>query len=529
MSLTTETSANIQSFEVGGTTFGLMVEHVREIIRQVPINSLSNAPPCVLGMIDLRGEVIPVVDLAVLFGANEACTLNERTCFVIALPERSEGASTPLALVVDRVCGLLAASKDQIHPPPAFGDQPEAEYVAGVIQPSPQQPSVVMLDLPKLLAIGDVFSSGLVASTGLTGTDAAWQGKSTLSSRVSDAKTHKVLCVHLGRETYGVRLNDIDRIVPTESITPDHLAPACVKGVMHYQDRQLAVLDLADVLHVDRESANNSKKSCVVVLREGEVEIGFRLDELGPVVTVPESELEKGHSIEDIGGTGLHGAGVIHLEDKVVEVLRLATVIDSHQKDAIRCWRQTAEVLNRIAAHDGSAKPEAERQISEAHRALEGPYLLVRVGPELMGLPVQHLERVVVPDSVTHIPLARADADGLLTVRGEPVPMMNLARHFDFAPLDPPPVRQRVVIVKDHSRHVGLVVDDTLRLESFRVAQLSTSATTDCRIHRDLVNGTAETNGESVCLLNVPKLIDDKRKSLVRQLQELNSSAGTAT
>ncbi len=141
--------------------YALPLLRVREIVRFEGATRIPRVPPCIRGVVNLRGNVVPVVDLAVWLGQSET-PVTSRTCLLVV--EASAGSDTSLVgLVIDGVNQVLDVRSDALEPPPSFGTLMPPEFVAGMAKAGDH--FVYLLDLDRLLAEG-VFVRGLSARTG---------------------------------------------------------------------------------------------------------------------------------------------------------------------------------------------------------------------------------------------------------------------------------------------------------------------------------------------------------------------------
>lgn len=117
---------SLVGFVVGEVAYALAIGAVKEIINPSPLTELPHAPPAVTGVIDHRGEVVPIVDLRVRFGLPPAFPPRRTKWILIDVEGRSVG------LVVDRVTDVFGASGTEIRPVPALGEGDEARGIVGV-------------------------------------------------------------------------------------------------------------------------------------------------------------------------------------------------------------------------------------------------------------------------------------------------------------------------------------------------------------------------------------------------------------
>ncbi|OYX05532.1 MAG: chemotaxis protein CheW [Caulobacter vibrioides] len=117
----------VLSFEVGAQTYCVPVSAVREIRGVTPPTPLPDAPPFVRGVINLRGQVMPVIDLSQRLGKGEAID-GERQVIIVV-----ENQNDVAGMLVDAVCDSFIVEADQINPPPSLGDGEDSPLVSAVI------------------------------------------------------------------------------------------------------------------------------------------------------------------------------------------------------------------------------------------------------------------------------------------------------------------------------------------------------------------------------------------------------------
>lgn len=138
-------------FQLGAEIYGLPILDVREIIGLMDIAAVPRAPAFVPGIINLRGKVVPVVDLRLHFGM-EACPATDQTV-IIVVQCAIEGRALTMGLLVDRVLEVLSFGADQIEPPPSFGATDSADFLLAVGKSGKRV--VFLLDIARLLSSKD--------------------------------------------------------------------------------------------------------------------------------------------------------------------------------------------------------------------------------------------------------------------------------------------------------------------------------------------------------------------------------------
>ena len=139
--------------------YGIAVVKVREIIRLQKITNVPQMPEFVRGVINLRGRVIPIVDLRVKFGLKAIDA--ERTCIVVVQVALTNGVSAQMGLIVDSVEEVINLTNDQIEPTPDFGVPIDTRYLLGMAKVHGQVKT--LLDIDRVIG-GDTLEA-IVAPT----------------------------------------------------------------------------------------------------------------------------------------------------------------------------------------------------------------------------------------------------------------------------------------------------------------------------------------------------------------------------
>lgn len=131
---------------LGRESYGIPVLKVREIIRICPITRVANMPAQVRGVINLRGKVIPVVDLRTRFGLPAGAD-HDRTCIVVTQVAASVGNGSRLyGVIVDGVEDVANFSAADIQPTPDFGGAIDTRFITGMAKSGDSVKSLIDLD-----------------------------------------------------------------------------------------------------------------------------------------------------------------------------------------------------------------------------------------------------------------------------------------------------------------------------------------------------------------------------------------------
>ncbi len=149
---TQELAGKYLTFELGGEVYGLVILKVQEIIGMMAVTQVPRTPKFVRGVINLRGKVIPVVDLRIKFGLDSQED-TEKTC-IIVVQVSQEGVEVTMGILVDEVSEVLDVASEQIEPPPSFGVGVDTDFILGMGKVA--QKVVMLLDVDKVLSGGEI-------------------------------------------------------------------------------------------------------------------------------------------------------------------------------------------------------------------------------------------------------------------------------------------------------------------------------------------------------------------------------------
>lgn len=138
----------IVGLRVGRETFGIPIAMVREIVRIPEVTAVPNAPEYLEGVINLRGRIIPVVDLRKRFGEKEIKSDKKNRIVVVEMEDRLVG------LIVNSASEVLKIPPSEIDPPQSLFQEGELDYVTGVGKLKGRL--VILLDLQKVLRHGEL-------------------------------------------------------------------------------------------------------------------------------------------------------------------------------------------------------------------------------------------------------------------------------------------------------------------------------------------------------------------------------------
>lgn len=146
------------SFRLGAEEYGIEILKVQEIRGYETSTRMVSAPPFVLGVLNLRGVIVPILDLRIKFSMSEVKYDSQTVTIVLSLARHVVG------MVVDAVSDVVALKADDIKPAPEFSGAVSSHHVIGIatVAQGEQERMLILLDIEKLMSGADM---GLVAKT----------------------------------------------------------------------------------------------------------------------------------------------------------------------------------------------------------------------------------------------------------------------------------------------------------------------------------------------------------------------------
>lgn len=146
--LTTDQTCQYVSFVLQGEEYGVPILHVKEIIRYETLTHIPQSPPFVDGVLNLRGQVIPVINLREKFNLDRCEHDKSTRIIVVEMDKRVVG------MVVDEVSEVLQINANQISPPPPMGTTLDTAFIYGMGKINDQL--IILLTVDKIISLNEM-------------------------------------------------------------------------------------------------------------------------------------------------------------------------------------------------------------------------------------------------------------------------------------------------------------------------------------------------------------------------------------
>ncbi|MGP3699549.1 chemotaxis protein CheW [Rhodobacter sp. NSM] len=453
---------------LGEDRLRLAGDAVLEILRPRPLTRVPGGPPGLLGLINLRGAVIPVLSLAALMG--RPLSAPPPTARIVAVQ-----AGQALGLLVDHVAGLRET-----------GDE-------------------AALDLDRLLA--RAFPRLRVRAD-------AGRRSQQATAAASKAPTQAALALltfSIGGQAYALRLADVAEVVALpEEHTRLPRADGAVRGLVEVRGAVLPLVSLRALLGFPEAETGSER---IVVTRVAGALVGLIVDRVRSILRVPEADIDAVPTVLARGKGEARLDAIARCGDGLTSILSPDTLFDAATTAAILEHRREGE--------EGMGATGSTSQVSEQ-------FVLFRLGEEEYALPIAAVDEVAqYPSSVTRVPKAPAFVEGVMNLRGTAVPLIDQRRRFGVTA--EAAKTRRVVIVTVDGLRAGFVVDavsEILRIGAEELAPAPELVEGEEAIFDRVV--PVERDGRMILVIDARALLDKAERDVLSALVSA-SSAGAGT
>jgi purine-binding chemotaxis protein CheW len=147
----TETKSYL-TFKLGEEQFGVHVSQVLNILEMASLTKVPKSPDYMKGVINLRGQVLPVIDTRLKFGMEET-EYTHNTC-IIVMDLEMEGETVDIGAIVDEVISVVEIKESQVEPPPSIGANYKSDFIYGMAKV--EEEFVMLLDMQQVLSSEEI-------------------------------------------------------------------------------------------------------------------------------------------------------------------------------------------------------------------------------------------------------------------------------------------------------------------------------------------------------------------------------------
>ncbi|MBP1773708.1 MAG: CheW protein [Holophagaceae bacterium] len=487
-------SGQLVTFTLDGVEFGLDIDRVQEITHRTDVTPVPGSPSFILGVINLRGLIIPVMDSRIRFHLAPQETTPKTRIIVLRL------ASGPTGLQVDSVAEVVRLEDHTIRETPPLVAGIRAEYLAGMVTVGNRL--ITLIHLEKLLDSSELSRRAELEDLGMAGTIGS--GEATEEEVEEDGRPF--VTFRLGAESFGIALHEVEEIVELPPVTKVPDAPDYVLGVICLRDQVMPLVDLSEILSIQQGDAER-KRDMVVLLSFGTARIGVVVDEIQEILRVQDGQtLPPPQTLSEAERE--HLEGILLLPGRMVSLINVLKII-------------TGDDQEKIAAM-GQGLGLADTRAQETIPSLE--LVVFRLGPESYGLRLHEVREIIMVGQITPVPRAPHFVDGVLNLRGEVMPVVDLRTRFGLERVEPTSI-SRILITSIGGVFTGLVVDAVDEVRPVELNRFGPPPAVTAVGANRYIEKVARLDNGMIFLLELQQLLTDAE---TEQLQGLQGRRGAA-
>ncbi|WP_434624116.1 chemotaxis protein CheW [Azospirillum sp. B2RO_4] len=440
---------------VGDLRLALPLAAVRAVIRLPELVRIPLGPPSLDGLAQWHGEAVPVLDLAGALGRPAAVPAGAqaaRETRVVLVGHRGQ----PVGLRVDAMAGILRSDPDRIDPVTQEEGGLDPAMLDGLLRDGPA--TILKLDALIDRQFGDRTEAER-PGRGTGGFGRVTAGEAGAGKAAAGPDHQALLVFEVAGQEFSLPVDRVREVLPApREIARMARAKAHLLGVMAVRDRLLPLVGLRALFGLDGTGGQETGRRVVVVRAgAGQAPVGVLVDEVREILRLDPAQIDpvppllaREPEFEDLDGIARAEGG-----------RRLVSVLSAE-----RLFRHGAALADKAGAEAGG-----KGHGMEPARPAEGSgnaerFVVFRLAGAEYGLPVAAVREVLRrPDSITPLPNAPDFVAGVLTLRGEVLPLIDQRRLLNLPAADSagkPTAgleRGRVVVVGRDGLLVGLLVD----------------------------------------------------------------------
>ena len=487
------------TFSVSGEMFAVPMGPVQEIIRVPDVARLPLAPPSLAGLSNLRGRILPIVNLRNIFNIEERDHDDATRALVIDIGQ-------PLGFVVDRVSSVISVEPSEMESASAVQTVARTDYLTGVIrraQPDGSTQLLMALDFEHL--VKETFSQ--VRQRAQPGGSVSMRQDMAAPSETQNpvgGDDLRLVSFTVAQQEYAIDIADVQEIVQVpEHITGLPNTPHHCLGVISLRQRLLPLVSLRALFGLNMHDLDEHHR-IVVVSIAGRGQVGLVTDSVKEVLSVPRQQADSMPGILARGEDMQEFSSICRLEGGK----RLVSIIDTGKLLGLSSMQ---DVLQAAGNGQGTSDEQGNSMnANDAHAQAtddDAQMVIFRLGAEEFGVPIMSVQEIVrVPESLTRVPKTPHFVEGVINLRGTVLPVIDQRVRLGMPAIERND-RQRIMVYTLGGMRTGFIVDS--------VAEV-------LRIPRNQIESAPELSTEQSRLITqVAKLEQDRRLVMMIEPSQL--------
>jgi len=482
---TSFTERQLVTFKLGEDEFGVDIMNVKEIIRVPDITKVPNAPGYVEGACNLRGNVLPIIDGRTWLNLERRNRDENSRVIVIDVDGNATG------VVVDKVSEVMRVNIADIEEPPQIVRNVNADYLNGVVKLENGNRLIMLLDVVKALQVNRTAGKERKSTH-----DESPGNVSTLHNQGSAEliEEEQLVSFLLDNEEYAIGIMQVKEIIRTPQIVKVPNCEEYIEGVVSIRDNLLPIINLRTYFGMEHLDINDYTR--ILVVDMGSFTAGIMVDKVLEVLRVPANTIQPPPKFSTQSGEQLKGVAKLNNGKRMILLLEPSKLVSA---DAISGIGGAGE----IQEDNGGEKATAVQLIDEEQ------LVTFKIDSVEYGVKIAHVQEINRMTEVTKIPRAPHYIEGIVNLRGNVIPALNLRKFFKLEATQKNDAT-RIIIIDTDGKRAGIVVDsvsEVLGVEKNLIE--APPETLSNGLDTDFVEGVAKLDGgrRMILILNISKVL----------------------
>jgi purine-binding chemotaxis protein CheW len=496
------------TFAIAGEMFAVPIAPVQEIIRMPAVSQLPLAPSSLDGLANLRGRVLPIINLRRLFGCAERDNDDATRALVINLGQA-------LGFVVDRVASVVTIEPGEIESADSIQTIVNADYLTGVIKrprPGGGHDMLLSIDFARLIE-GQFSAIGAAASRD---PGSAGAGRSLYDGDADESVSSdelRLVSFSVAGQEYALDIAEVQEIVQLpENVSELPGAPGHVLGVISLRQRLLPLVSLRTLFGLPRLDYSEQHRIVVTSLPGG-LNVGLVTDSVKEVLSVPKAQVDAMPGM--LAAAQQEFSSICRLDGGK----RLVSVISTDKLLRMPAVEQALAATRTVTQESSAMNSDLEEGGVENAHDDDMQVVIFRLGAEEFGVPIMSVQEIVrVPETLTRVPKTPAFVEGVINLRGTVLPVIDQRSRLGL-PLIERNDRQRIMVYMLGGKRTGFIVDSVAEVLRIPRAHI-VPAPTMSQEQSQLISRVANLEGDKrlVMLIEPAHLLQGREIQAIGQL-----------
>ncbi len=498
------------TFSIGEECFAFNMDILQEIIWVPRTIKVPLTPPSFLGLTNLRGSILPIIDLRILFNAPTAEIGDETRAIIIQ-------AGSAIGVVVDRVDRVFEVRAEQIERTNCTSQRCSegVEYLEGVIK-GEDGDLIQIIDIQRLIQL-EFLDISLGAEKG-----SREREEVVTSSRQDDdmggdsQEERQIITFFLRGQEFGFEIDRLKEIIryPEEiHVVPE--ADTSLLGVINYRNQVLPLLDMGRMIGLDTDYDPEQSRVLVMQITGEELSglVGFVVEQVHEIVKVKEREWSPLPEL-------------ISHSDECSELKAICKLEGGRRIVSVFSLQKMAEhpaIENALAVTEEIKEEQESMGPSEKEDLMDEELQLVtfKLADEEYGIVIDYIQEIIlVPEQINVVPRTPDYIEGMINLRGAVLPVIDMRKRLGQEASSRKD-SQRIIVLNIEGVKTGFIVDcvtEVLSIPLSKVEKAPRLSEEQANLMDQVIN--LEEKSRIILIINAKKLLSEEELDEIKNLGE---------